>query len=78
MILYPEQIILDAEIAMNDYDIYKAFEFKDLDVSLDVIKAVGPGGHYLRQKHTRTHMRDFHYSPFFRATRHLRETQATS
>jgi trimethylamine--corrinoid protein Co-methyltransferase len=65
MTLYPEQILLDAEIAMNVYETYKAFEFKDLDVSLDVIKEVGPQGHYLRQKHTRTHMRDFHYSPFF-------------
>ncbi len=65
MILYPEQIIFDSEIAMNVYDTYKAFEFKDLDVSLDVIKAVGPRGHYLRQKHTRKHMRDFHYSPIF-------------
>jgi len=65
MILYPEQIIFDSEIAMNVYDTYKAFEFKDLDVSLDVIRAVGPRGHYLRQKHTRKHMRDFHYSPIF-------------
>jgi len=65
MILYPEQIMLDAEIAMNVYETYKAFEFKDLDVNLDVIKEVGPRGHFLRQKHTRTHMRDFHYSPFF-------------
>jgi trimethylamine--corrinoid protein Co-methyltransferase len=65
MILYPEQILLDAEIAMNVYETYKAFEFKDLDVDLDVIKEVGPQGHYLRQKHTRTHVRDFHYSPFF-------------
>jgi len=65
MILYPEQIILDAEIAMNVYGTYKDFEFKDLDVSLDVIKAVGPRGHYLRQKHTRKHIRDFHYSPIF-------------
>jgi trimethylamine---corrinoid protein Co-methyltransferase len=65
MILYPEQIVLDAEIAMNVYGTYKEFEFKDLDVSLDVIKAVGPRGHFLRQKHTRQHMRDFHYSPFF-------------
>jgi trimethylamine--corrinoid protein Co-methyltransferase len=65
MTLYPEQIIFDSEIAMNVYDTYKAFEFKDLDVSLDVIKAVGPRGHYLRQKHTRKHMRDFHYSPIF-------------
>ncbi len=65
MILYPEQIMLDAEIAMNVYETYKSFEFKDLDVNLDVIREVGPQGHFLRQKHTRTHMRDFHYSPFF-------------
>jgi len=56
MILYPEQIILDAEIAMNVYDTYKKFEFKNLEVDLEVIKAVGPRGHYLRQKHTRKHM----------------------
>jgi len=65
MILYPEQIILDAEIAMNVYDTYKSFEFEDLDSSLEVIKAVGPRGHYLRQKHTRKRMHDFHYSPIF-------------
>jgi trimethylamine--corrinoid protein Co-methyltransferase len=65
MTLYPEQILLDAEIAMHVYETYKAFEFKDLDVNLDVIKVVGPQGHYLRQKHTRTHLRDFHYSPIF-------------
>ena len=66
MILYPEQIILDSAIAMDVFDTYKEFEFKDLDVSLDVIKAVGPRGHYLREKHTRKHIRDFHYSPIFR------------
>ncbi|NOQ38974.1 MAG: hypothetical protein GQ562_01520 [Anaerolineales bacterium] len=65
MVIYPEQIMLDAEIAMNVYETYKAFEFKDLDINLDVIKKVGPQGHYLREKHTRTHMRDFNYSPFF-------------
>ncbi len=76
MTIYPEQIILDAEIARNVYDTYKEFEFKDFDASLDVIKAVGPGGHYLREKHTRVYMRDFHYSPIFRqldAEGHLRE-----
>ena len=65
MILYPEQIILDAEIALNVYDTYKQFEFNVDDLALDVIKTVGPQGHFLRQKHTRTHLRDFHYSPFF-------------
>jgi trimethylamine--corrinoid protein Co-methyltransferase len=65
MTLYPEQLMLDAEIAMHVYETYKAFEYKDLEENLDVIKEVGPQGHYLRQKHTRTHMRDFHYSQFF-------------
>ena len=65
MVLYPEQIILDAEIAMNVFDTYKSFEFKDFDESLGVIKAVGPQGHFLREKHTRKHIRDFHYSPIF-------------
>lgn len=66
MTLYPEQIILDSEIAIGVYDTYREFEFKELDVTLDVIKAVGPRGHYLREKHTRKHIRDFHYSPIFR------------
>jgi trimethylamine--corrinoid protein Co-methyltransferase len=26
-------------------------------LAIDAIAAVGPGGHFLRQKHTRTHMR---------------------
>ena len=66
MILYPEQIILDSAIAMDVFDTYKEFEFMDFDVNLDVIKTVGPGGHFLREKHTRKHIRDFHYSPIFR------------
>jgi trimethylamine--corrinoid protein Co-methyltransferase len=65
MVLYPEQIILDAEITLNVFDTFKEFEFKDLGVSLDVIKTVGPRGHFLRQKHTRKHIRDFRYSPIF-------------
>jgi trimethylamine:corrinoid methyltransferase-like protein len=28
------------------------------DRALDVIEALGPGGHYLSQKHTRSHMRE--------------------
>lgn len=73
MVLYPEQIILDAEIAMNVFDTYKSFEFKDFDESLGVIKAVGPQGHFLREKHTRKHIRDFHYSPIF----HQQDTEGT-
>ncbi|RME87938.1 MAG: hypothetical protein D6770_08135 [Anaerolineae bacterium] len=63
MILYPEQIILDSEIARYVHEVYRKFEFEDLDATLEVIKTVGPRGHFLRQKHTREHIRDFHYSP---------------
>ena len=66
MVLYPEQIILDSAMAMDVFHTYQEFEFKDLDICLDVIKSVGPRGHFLREKHTRQHIRDFHFSPIFR------------
>jgi trimethylamine--corrinoid protein Co-methyltransferase len=31
-------------------------------MALDVIKAVGPRGHFLRQRHTRTHLRRRQFS----------------
>jgi len=78
MVLYPEQVILDSEMAWLIYDTYKEFKFKNMDEILDVIKAVGPRGHYLRQKHTRDHIRDFRYSPILRqidADGNLRQPQ---
>jgi len=66
MILYPEQIILEHETCLHAYEIYEEFDFNKHDMSLDVIKKVGPGGHYLREKHTRTHIRDFRLSPLLR------------
>jgi trimethylamine---corrinoid protein Co-methyltransferase len=59
MLLYPEQIILDHEICMDVYEGIQAVDFNEADLALDVIAAVGPGGHFLRQKHTRKHIRDF-------------------
>jgi len=63
MLLYPEQIILDHEICLEVYELFQEFEFDEADMALDVIKAVGPGSHFLRQKHTRKHIRDFLLSP---------------
>jgi trimethylamine--corrinoid protein Co-methyltransferase len=56
-LLYPEQVILDDEIYHR-----ARYMLLDLDVSpetlaIDAIRAVGPGGHFLGQKHTRTHIR---------------------
>ncbi len=66
MILYPEQVILDHEICQNAYDLLHGFEFDAADMALDVIKKVGPRGHFLAQKHTRKHIRGFRLSPLFR------------
>jgi trimethylamine--corrinoid protein Co-methyltransferase len=62
MLLYPEQVILDHEICQNAYDLLSEFEFNEAAMALDVIKAVGPGSHFLRQDHTRKHLRDFQLS----------------
>ena len=63
MLLYPEKIILDHEICMGVYKGIQDVEFSETDLALDVIRDVGPGGHFLRQKHTRTHIRDFYLDP---------------
>jgi len=63
MLLYPEQIILDHEICLEVYELFQEVEFDEADMALDVIQAVGPGSHFLRQKHTRKHIRDFLLSP---------------
>lgn len=63
MLLYPEQIILDHELCYEIYQSYRGIEFTEADLALDVIKSVGPGSHFLREKHTRQHIRDFPLSP---------------
>jgi trimethylamine--corrinoid protein Co-methyltransferase len=59
MILYPELMILQHEACQYAYDLLHGFEFDEADIALDVIANVGPRGHFLRQKHTRKHIRDF-------------------
>jgi trimethylamine--corrinoid protein Co-methyltransferase len=66
MILYPEQVILDHELCLSVHRSFNEFIFNEVDMALDVIKHVGPRGHYLLEKHTREHIRDFRYSPLFR------------
>jgi trimethylamine--corrinoid protein Co-methyltransferase len=66
MILYPEQIILDYEVCQDAYDLFHGFHFDEADMALDVIAQVGPGSHFLRQKHTRQRIRDFRLSRLLR------------
>ncbi|MGW8224599.1 MAG: trimethylamine methyltransferase family protein [Anaerolineales bacterium] len=57
-ILVPEQIIFDDEIYHTHRILAKGLDINPDQLALDVIEAVGPGGHFLSQKHTRTHMRN--------------------
>ena len=64
--LYPEELILDHDAYYHMIQILKTNNLDQIDPALDVIKAVGQRGHYLSQKHTREHIRDFYLSPHFR------------
>jgi trimethylamine--corrinoid protein Co-methyltransferase len=56
-LLYPEAIILDDDLYHRARYSLMDMEVDPETVALDVIAAVGPGGHFLGQKHTRKHMR---------------------
>ncbi len=63
MILYPEKVILDHEICQRAYEQLRGIEFDEADMALEIIADVGPRSHFLMQKHTRQHIRDFRLSP---------------
>jgi trimethylamine--corrinoid protein Co-methyltransferase len=56
-LLYPESVLLDEDIYQRARAALMAPELSEETLALDVIAAVGPGGHFLAEKHTRTHMR---------------------
>jgi trimethylamine--corrinoid protein Co-methyltransferase len=64
--LYPEEIILDHEACLHVLEMLNGSIAEDLTTSISVIEGVGPRGHFLAQKHTRTHIRDFELSLLFR------------
>ena len=64
--LYPEEVILDHDVYHHMHEILKANSLDQIDPALDVIKAVGQRSHFISQKHTREHIRDFRLSPLFR------------
>jgi len=57
-LLLPEQIIYDDEIYHTHRVMLEGIDTSADQLALDVIKTVGPGGHYLSQKHTRRTIRD--------------------
>ncbi len=61
-LLYPEALALDADIYQRVRIEANGLDTSPEALALDVIKQVGPRGHFLAQKHTRTHLRQRQFS----------------
>jgi trimethylamine--corrinoid protein Co-methyltransferase len=61
-VLYPEELVLDTDIYHRVRIDAAGLDTSREAMALDVIKAVGPRGHYLGQRHTRDHMRKRRFS----------------
>ena len=57
-ILVPEQILFDDEIYHSHRILTSGLDIGATNLALDLIQSIGPGGHYLAEKHTRTHIRN--------------------
>jgi trimethylamine--corrinoid protein Co-methyltransferase len=57
-LLYPEQIIYDDEIYHTHRILAEGIDTSADKLAIDVIRTVGPGGHFMGQKHTRRTIRD--------------------
>jgi trimethylamine--corrinoid protein Co-methyltransferase len=53
-----EQMLMDCEIFDIVHKMMQGIVVNDETLALGTIRDVGPGGHFLAQKHTRKHMRD--------------------
>ncbi len=71
---YPE-MMMDCEIFSIIEKTLHGIEVSDEALALDTIAAVGPGGNFLSQKHTRQHMRDL-FLPQFMDRRPYNEWEA--
>ncbi|MBN2148770.1 MAG: trimethylamine methyltransferase family protein [Anaerolineales bacterium] len=57
-LLYPEQLVMDDDLYQRArYHLLK-MDVNEDTLALETVRAVGPGGHFLAQKHTRQHIRD--------------------
>lgn len=61
----PEQMVLVNELLHLVGQYMGGLPVSDETLALDVIDAVGPGGHYLGQQHTLAHFKDVYYSGLF-------------
>jgi len=58
-----EKLVIDNEICGMAYRLIEGVSFEDLALATDVIASVGPGGHFLAEKHTRENLRKEQHMP---------------
>lgn len=58
------EMMMDCEIFSIIHKMMQGIPVNEETLALDTIAAVGPGGHFLAQKHTRNHMRDLFLPQF--------------
>ncbi len=60
-VLYPEAMVLDSAVYHDVREDLAGLDTSQEELALDVIEAVGPRGHFLKQEHTRQNMRKLGY-----------------
>jgi trimethylamine--corrinoid protein Co-methyltransferase len=61
-VLHPEMLILDSDILHDFWVTTSGIEVSAETLALDMVKRVGPRGHYLMEEHTLKHMRQIPFS----------------
>ncbi len=58
-----EKLVIDDELCAMAYRLMEGIDVDEETLALDVIEKVGPGGHYLGERHTMKHFRRERYIP---------------
>jgi trimethylamine--corrinoid protein Co-methyltransferase len=58
-----DKLVIDNEIIGMVMRAVEGIEVNDETLAFDVLKEVGPGGHFVSNRHTRRHMRSEQYQP---------------
>lgn len=71
-----EKYVVDNEILGMVMRAVEGIKVNEDTLAFNLIKEVGPGGHFVYNKHTRKHMRTEHYQPTLSDREHLEGWQA--
>jgi trimethylamine--corrinoid protein Co-methyltransferase len=67
-----EGLVLDGEIIESIFRVLRGVDVRELTLAKDVIHSVGPGGHFLKARHTMQFLQAEHFLPLL-ASRQTRE-----